>query len=247
MFKIAICDDDKNFIDYTKKVLVGAGLNEKEAKFYEYYSGEDFLFDMEDGIELDILILDIQMKGIDGNRVAVEFRKRYANTTLVFCSGIYKPSPETIKVSPFRFILKEYSDERMLNEFREIVEWIKSKRNNPVLCGYDGYNHFQVSSDDIMYISIAKRGSYIHTCLGEMNYKEAKVISCKKKVEDLYEMLKDFDFVYAHNSYIVNLKYIKSRMKEEIQLMNGEILSVSRARTRELRGKMISYLEKKYE
>lgn len=246
MYNIAICDDDKNFISFVKKIIVEAGLNEKEVKFCEYYSGEEFLLDMEDGIELDMLILDIQMKGIDGNRVAVEFRKRYSNTTLIFCSGIYKPSPETIKVSPFRFLLKEYSNERMVDEFKEIVDYIKSKKRNPVICGYDGYDHFQVISDDIMYISIAKRGSCIHTCLENLNH-EARLISCKKKVEDLYEILREHDFVYAHNSYIVNLKYIKSRMKDEIRLMNGEILSVSRARTRELREKMVLYLEKKYE
>ena len=58
------------------------------------------------------------------------------------------------------------------------------------------------------------------------------------------EILKDYDFAYVHNSYIVNFKFIKERTKEEIQLMNGEILSVSRSRTRELRNKMELYLNK---
>ncbi len=43
----------------------------------------------------------------DGNQVSVELRKRYKSTTLVFCSGYFKPSPENIKVSPFRFFIKK--------------------------------------------------------------------------------------------------------------------------------------------
>ena len=42
-----------------------------------------------------------------------------------------------------------------------------------------------------------------------------------KENRDLYEQLKEYNFVYAHNSYIVNLKYIKN-VKEEIELMNGK-------------------------
>ena len=63
----------------------------------------------------------------------------------------------------------------------------------------------------------------------------------------MYEQLKEHNFVYAHNSYIVNLKYIKKRVKEEIELMNGETLSVSRARTAELKKRMVEYMETKYE
>ena len=94
-----------------------------------------------------------------------------------------------------------------------------------------------------MYISIAKRGSHVHVYDGVLS-RDRDVIFCKKKVEELYEILKDYDFAYVHNSYIVNFKFIKERTKEEIQLMNGEILSVSRSRTRELRNKMELYLNK---
>lgn len=128
MFNVAICDDDKNFIQYVEDIIKELGYAE-DVKFFEYLSGEEFLFDIDERGDLDLVVLDIQMGETDGNQVSVELRKRYKSTTLVFCSGYFKPSPENIKVSPFRFLLKEYSRERMVSEFKEIFEYLTNNKD----------------------------------------------------------------------------------------------------------------------
>ena len=35
MYKIVICDDDKNFISYMKEMLLRCGLSERQVTFYE--------------------------------------------------------------------------------------------------------------------------------------------------------------------------------------------------------------------
>ena len=134
MFNVAICDDDKNFIQYVEDIIKELGYAE-DVKFFEYLSGEEFLFDIDERGDLDLVVLDIQMGETDGNQVSVELRKRYKSTTLVFCSGYFKPSPENIKVSPFRFLLKEYSRERMVSEFKEIFEYLTNNKDEPsIVC-----------------------------------------------------------------------------------------------------------------
>ena len=227
MYNIAICDDDKVFIEFVKSIIKELNFA-NEVRIYEYLSGEEFIFDIDNRYDLDLLILDSK------------------STTLVFCSGIYKPSPENIKVSPFRFLLKEYSKQKMLEEFAEIFEYLKTKKEEPIVVCYDNRNHIQVYPYEILYISISKRGTKVHTyCEGNKETVE-KIYSCKEKLESLYEILKDYNFVYAHNSYIVNLKYIKKLSKDEMQMISGEILSVSRARSKELKEKMTLYFETKY-
>ena len=54
-------------------------------------------------------------------------------------------------------------------------------------------------------------------------------------------ILEHYNFAYAHNSYIVNMEYIRVRKRQEIQLLDGKILSVSRSKTKELKEKMESY------
>ena len=164
MFNIAICDDDTFFIDYIEKVIVEVNGSDKDINFFEYTKGKIFLWDVEDGMDIDLLILDIKLDDAMGDQVAVEFRKKHLNTTLVFCSGFCNPSPEMIKIAPYRFLIKQYSREKMLDECEEIIDYLKNKRTAPMIKGYKEREHFQIESDDIMYISIARRGTNIHVC-----------------------------------------------------------------------------------
>ena len=76
MFNIAICDDDTFFIDYIEKVIVEVNGSDKDINFYEYTKGKVFLWDVEDGMDIDLLILDIKLDDAMGDQVAVEFRKK---------------------------------------------------------------------------------------------------------------------------------------------------------------------------
>lgn len=76
MFNIAICDDDTFFIDYIEKVIVEVNGSDKDINFYEYTKGKSFLWDVEDGMDIDLLILDIKLEDVMGDQVAVEFRKK---------------------------------------------------------------------------------------------------------------------------------------------------------------------------
>ena len=59
MFNIAICDDDTFFIDYIEKVIVEVNGSDKDINFYEYTKGKSFLWDVEDGMDIDLLISSI--------------------------------------------------------------------------------------------------------------------------------------------------------------------------------------------
>ena len=133
----------------------------------------------------------------------------------------------------------------MLQEFKEIFEYIKTKKDEPVLVCYDGRHHLQIQPHEIVYVCIARRGTKVHTYSSEKDIEE-KIYFCKHNISEIYEVLKECHFVYAHNSYIVNLKHIKKQNKEEIQMVTGEILSVSRSKSKELREMMTLYFERKY-
>ena len=62
------------------------------------------------------------------------------------------------------------------------------------------------------------------------NYGFEKNISCKMNLDEMYEMLKDYGFEYAHNSYLVNLKYVTRKTTTELELIDGTHLSISRSK-----------------
>lgn len=68
----------------------------------------------------------MQMKDYDGHKTARLFRNYFPNSVLVFCSGVRKPTDESFKTMPFRYLMKDYSEIKMCSEIRDIIK--KSER-----------------------------------------------------------------------------------------------------------------------
>lgn len=238
MYHIGICDDDEVFIKYIERLFNETG---QEIEFLEYRSGEELLCDMQKRTMYDLLILDVRMPGMDGNKTAKEFRKQFANTLLILCSGVCMPTVESFESTPYRYWLKEYTEERMRQEIEGVLDKMKMRSIQPYIMGRKDKKIVKLSLEQVLYISIAKRGTVIHCKKIDEQY------ASEKKLSDFYEQLEKFDFAYAHNSYIVNLKHVVAVGATELELVNGEKLTVSRARVKEFKKAFAVSLAQKYE
>lgn len=246
MYFIAICDDENNFIKYMKKMLLKSGLKKEETTFYEYNSGEELINSLESCDKIDLLILDMQMKELDGYKTARLFRNQFPSSVIVFCSGVYLPTVESFETSPFRYLLKEYTDERMIRELKAVVQEVRNKLIEPVVMGTWNYNVVKLKLEEILYISIARNGSNIYVNPEIIKYEFENHLTSKKKLSELYDMLKNYGFEYAHNSYIVNLNHIKRKTIKELELSDETILSIARSKEKQLRVAFAKYKAQKY-
>ena len=69
---------------------------------------------------------------------------------------------------------------------------------------------------------------------------------CEEKIDELYNLLKEYDFEYAHRSYIVNLRYIKRKKNTELEMMDGPLLSVARSKEKQLHDSWMRCVTLKY-
>lgn len=241
-YHIAICDDDESYIEYAKKLFLDLKEKDETFIFYEYLSGEALLNDLDSKASCDLLFLDVQLTGIDGNATAKAFRDKFPNALLAFCSGVYLPTTESFKAVPFRYFLKSYTQEYMHEELTALCNKMRETKPAPVLPGKRGQQVLRIDLFNVEYIEIAKRGSIIHTF--ENNEKSSYISGTK--VSEHFEKLCDFGFAYAHNSYIVNLNFICTITPTELELISGEKLAISRSHSKEFREKFANYLSEKY-
>ncbi len=241
-YYIAICDDDEAYIQYAKEMFLRKKGEQEQIIFYEYLSGEELLQDIKERERCDLLFLDIKLRGMDGNATAKAFRDQFPDALLVFCSGVYLPTTESFEALPYRYLLKSYTAERLEDELEQVFAKMRMQKPIPVLFGKRNHKSMRIHLAQIQYIEIAKRGSIIHT------YQDGEKFSYSSgtKVSEYYEVLCDFGFAYAHNSYIVHLNTISMVTATELELLSGEKLTISRSHSKEFRRKFATYLSQKY-
>lgn len=115
----------------------------------------------------------------------------------------------------------------------DAVQYLK---NNPVperIALPVGQELLMVEVADIQYV--ASDGAYVSVYLKDQN----KPVLLSRSLREFEELLNNPGFFRAHNSYLVNLKFIKKIMRNEggeIVMANGHSLPVARAKKPDLLG-----------
>ena len=88
MFRIAVCDDEKIFVDQISEIVKAFFKEHKlECQVDEFYSGEEFVELKEEVGKYDIVFLDMQMDKMNGIETAKYLRK-YGEDTFLYRSKI---------------------------------------------------------------------------------------------------------------------------------------------------------------
>lgn len=245
MYKIAICDDDIDYIKELEGIILMCNEKQLAFEFFEFDSGEKLLHSKFD--DMDVIFLDIQLQGMSGNETAVQLNHNGYRGVLVQSSGIFMPTPETIKISPYRYLLKQDSREKTESEIKEILSQMITRKMCYEIegCYLREKMNFRVA--DIVYMTHHPKGSVLHLRREvAKHYQDGKVI-VPYDFEQLLELLESADFSIPHNSYMVNLRYVSSfNPKTEFFVADGESLPMSRGKKEVFLNDLARYIRKKY-
>ncbi len=236
MYKIGICDDCQEDIERMRQIILSNWKSSDKVIIYEYLSGKELLKDADK--EHNLIFIDMQMPQTNGIQTALELRRQRSDVIIVFCSGLMQPTPENFKVQPFRYLEKQLPKQDMQKEIQVILHEMERKASIPYLIAqYDGKT-VRVRVDQIIYASIHNKATKLFITkeeaerlklVGEKDNNKIEVI-CNKRLAEVWTEINRFGFGYAHNSYIVNFKYIVRKDKYVIKLENNVELNCSRSR-----------------
>lgn len=238
-YKIAICDDDDAYIAYLKGLI--EDIFNGDLRYYIYHSGEELLKEVD--VLHDAVILDIQMNGIDGTMTAKKLREKNKMAVLAFCSGVMNPTPESIKMSPYRYLMKQYSDERIRSELSEVLDKMAKSYKEEYIMAENMRGRARIFINDIVYIAKIKYGSCIYL-VDPSKYGNVGDLIVKKHLKELYVGLSSYGFEFAHDSYLVNCRWVKSFERTFLTLENGEELNIARSKYMRFQKSLIRYWDK---
>lgn len=215
---IAICDDEKTEIEYLSSLVeqwaVSTG---NTAALKSFASAESFLFEYGENKNYDILLLDIQMKEIDGIELAKKVRRHSRDTQIVFVTGYDKYISAGYDVAALHYLMKPVSPEKISEVLSRAAENL-GKTSPAILINANGENVKLTISD--IYCAEAVGHTLKITCADCELTVNHSLSSFKSNVGN--------DFISTHRSFIVNLEHIKRISKTDVILDNGKAVPVSR-------------------
>lgn len=120
--------------------------------------------------------------------------------------------------------------DNMHQDNTNIIEIKSYEDRGPVIIAMWHFNMARLYTKDILFVSRDKQKSKVHVIEEAVHYGFEKNVSCKMSLEEMYEILKNYGFEFAHNSYLVNLKYVARKTSAELELIDGTQLSIARAK-----------------
>ena len=233
MYRIGICDDDKELCSgleeqiyhIAKELLVKVDIE-------VWYSGESILNDLKNGIQLDLIFLDIELVHENGISVGKFIRgeKEDIQTHIVYISSKQGYAMQLFKIQPLDFLIKPVSNEQLKEVF---ARSLKQKRSPDVYFEYQkGSSILRIPTRDIAYFMSMDKKIRLMTKNGEEDF--------YGKLKNILGKLPD-DFVMIHQSYIINQQYVSEYSYESVKMADGTILSISKPYRKITRSRIKQY------
>ena len=213
--RIAVCDDDKVFLDEIKNAVF-AHLNMRGLTpvIDEYTCGEDLLNSAEN---YDIIFLDYRLEGINGLETARILRRNNINCVIIFLTSFPHFVYESFEVGTYRFFKKPLDKEKLNKALDNYIESFES--DYPLLLKV-GRETVRIQSRTIVFLEADNKKCYINL----VNER----VHCAKTMTSLSELLPQTIFHKINKAFIVNFDHISSYDKEFVYFENGMRAPISR-------------------
>lgn len=232
MIKIAICDDERRFVDQIRDILEEYCEEIGQMVYIERFYDGRMLLDQY-SCRFDMIFLDIRMPQIDGMEAAKRIRGRDPDVTIIFLTSILDRAIDGYRVKAANYLKKPVKKEQLIHEIDVWIENTRMKKQECLLVD-NKEGQFRIPIGSISYVETYGRNLLIHT--------EKQEIVCYKKLKQIKERLEPYGFAQSHKSILVNMSYVNNIEGNEIILITEDKLQVSRSMKKEFMQQLAVYL-----
>ncbi len=239
-YKAVIIDDEK---DARESLKLRLETKFQEMEVVEICSSADKGIEAIEKHKPQLVFLDIEMPNKNGFGVLDHFPN--PDFEIIFVTAYENYSLKAIKVSTLDYLLKPINQEELevaIAKFKKrtaksdtSMHLFKDRDNhNSKLLLPCSYGFDFINIDDIVYCQADRNYTIVKTT--DKNNNE-KLVS--KTIKEFEKQLSEFDFLRVHNSFLVNLKHIRSYRKSQggfLTMSNNDEISVSATKKEALLG-----------
>lgn len=235
MLKIAVFDLEQSAEKF-EDVLVNILFDKCEFGFEAYTNPKEALeIDFKNDFDFDIVFIEINSQRFPGIEIAKRIRESgNIKSEIIFVSDDDSFALYGYKLKVFDYLVKPIPIKTIAETLDRYFCYFESDDDN--------YFSFKVSGsiqklrlDDIFYFTSNGR-----KCIVVNKRADCEFYS---KLDEIETQLDADEFIRVHQSYIVNIRCIKSLTKDGLTMTNGLFVPVSQRRHGEVKSKFMKYLE----
>lgn len=231
---LILCDDDNVFLD--KLEIRIRGMCQKHGIAVEmerYDSSKKMLEGLKDLDTVPVFLIDIDMPEVNGFEVASFLKKWNRECCIGFVSNKDELVFQAFAYHPFFFIRKTHLDEELEPQLLELQKKMGVKV--PKIELQTGRQTVEVALDTIWFVESEKNYLLFYREKDE----RGDAVRARMKIAEAEKELEPHGFVRTHKGYLVNMNYVYRLRENEILLLNGKHVPVSRSYLNQVRMKIM--------
>lgn len=230
MIRVAIVEDEESYISTLKGYL----------EQYEKESGEQIQVTVyHDGDEIaavyraqfDIILMDIEMKFLDGMSAAEEIRRVDSTVAIIFITNTPQYAIRGYEVGALDYILKPVPYFTFSQKFVRAVSRSRKRQKRWITIPVKG-GIMRMELADVYYVESQGHNLIYHT-------KDGEPVS-SGTMKSVETSLEGMDFSRINKCYLVNLEHVDG-VREKYAVVHGEELLISRPRMKQFMQELTRY------
>lgn len=227
---IAICEDNEKEAEQLKLMIENYMPNSLLISDIDIYSNATLFLESEK--VYDLVVLDCKLPDINGVEAAKLFRKKNSVAVIIFITAFLEYATGGYEVDALRFLLKPVNPKKLA----EALVAFENKIKNECMVEIKGmYEPYYVKSTDIMYIEVVERKTIVRL--------DGNSVESHKTLAVFEKEIRSDAFFKTRRQFIVNMKFIQRKNGNELYMLNGEKVIISRRRLADFNEKYANYLK----
>ena len=214
--RIAICDDDAADLHHLSDLLMKYDPSAHVSSF----GTAQALYESTKDMEYDAVLLDIEMEAPNGYEIALRLSLEESHPIIMFVTNSAAYAVQGYGLA-LRYLLKPLTTEAL----RDAMDALRQElSNNRVIVTLNGTAHV-LKVQDILYAEVVNHHITLHTTKGTCSYRTT--------LRELMTQMPKRWFCAPHQSYVVNLLHIRTASAQEVCMIDGTRIPITRGRQRE--------------
>ncbi len=182
--------------------------------------------------ECDLVLLDIQMPGIDGMETARRLRKIDGQVNIIFVTNLIKYAIHGYEVHAYDYIVKPLNYYDFSARLKKLVAHMSGDNRRKIVLFSKGVMK-RVSIDEVYYVEVCGHNLCWHTADGDVTLYGALTKAEKELPQD--------SFAKCNSGNLINLMHVQSLEKDMVQVA-GKWIPISRPKKKEFITVLTNYL-----